>query len=108
MEKENIKKLLSGLCCSYCKHDFDENSIIIRREEQNLMVLQIVCPACGKNFGIAFLGAGDGFIKPDETNLEIKDCPLPISYDDVLDAHKFIDKLEKDWTKYIPNDLKNL
>lgn len=110
MNKSELKKLFSGLCCSVCKHDFDENSFIIKREEKNLLVLQIVCHECGKSFGLAFLGTGAVTLKDEstETELEIQDCPLPISYDDVLDAHKFIDKLEKDWTKYIPDDLKNV
>ena len=31
--------------------------------------------------------------------LEFQPCPMPITYDDVLDAHHFIDKLEKDWNQ---------
>ena len=29
-----------------------------------------------------------------------------ICYDDVLDAHNFFSKLEDDWQKYIPDELK--
>ena len=56
------------------------------------------------------MGTGALSIKEEKEDeaLEIQDCPLPISYDDVLDAHHFIDKLEKDWTKYIPDELKNI
>ena len=46
-------------------------------------------------------------VKEEDGPLEFQECPLPISYDDVLDAHHFIDKLEKDWNKYIPDELKN-
>ncbi len=110
MDKSIIKKLLSGLCCNVCKHDFDEESIIIKRAEKNLMVIQIVCPECGKSFGIALLGIGSVALKDkdSETALEIQPTPMPITYDDVLDAHKFIDKLEKDWSKYIPDEFKNI
>ena len=108
MDKALLKTLFSGLCCSVCKHDFDENSIIIKRQEKNLLVLQIICPDCGKNFGIALLGTNNISIKEKDTPLEMQECPQPISYDDVLDAHHFIDKLEKDWSKYIPDELKNL
>lgn len=108
MDKSKLKRLFSGLCCSVCKHDFDEDAIFIKREEQNLLVLQIICPECGKSFGLALLGTGALSVKDVEDEpLEFQDCPLPISYDDVLDAHHFIDKLEKDWTKYIPDELKN-
>ena len=91
-------------------HDFDEEAIFIKREEKNLLVLQIICPECGKSFGLALLGTGALSVKDekDDDALEIQECPLPISYDDVLDAHHFIDKLEKDWTKYIPDELKNI
>ena len=110
MDKSKLKKLFSGLCCSVCKHDFDEEAIFIKREEKNLLVLQIICPECGKSFGLALLGTGALSVKDekDDDALEIQECPLPISYDDVLDAHHFIDKLEKDWTKYIPFVLKNI
>lgn len=106
-DKKNIVKMFSGLCCSVCRHDFDENSIFIKREEKDLIVLKIVCPECGKSFGLAFLGEGGLSLKDkDDDALVIQDCPLPINYDDVLNAHNFIDNLEKDWTKYIPDDLK--
>ena len=105
MKKSKIKKLLNNMCCSICKHDFDEDSIIIKREEKDLLVLQIICKECGKSFGLALLGTGEESVKEDEP-LSFQECPLPINYDDILDAHNFIDKLEKDWTKYIPDDFK--
>jgi hypothetical protein len=105
MNKSKLKKLFSGLCCSVCKHDFDEEAISIKREEKNLLVVQVICPDCGKNFGLALIGTNSIDVKEDD-EFVIQDCPLPISYDDVLDAHHFIDKLEKDWNKYIPDDFK--
>ncbi len=107
MKKSKIKKLLDNMCCSVCHHDFDENSISIKREEEDLLVLQIVCSECGKSFGLALLGTDSISLKEDNDDpLTFQECPLPINYDDVLDAHNFIDKLEKDWTKYIPEDFK--
>ena len=105
MKKSKLTKLLSGMCCSVCKHDFEEDAITVLREENNLLVLKITCPECGKGFGIALLGTGEESLKEDDA-LEFKSCPAPIDYDDVLDAHNFIDKLEKDWSKYIPDNLK--
>lgn len=107
MDKTKIKQLFSGLCCSVCRHDFDEDAISIQREEKDLIVIRVVCPECGKNFGLALLGENPLEVKSEKDDeLIIQDCPLPISYDDVLDAHNFIDKLEKDWSKYIPDNLK--
>ena len=31
-----------------CHHDFNEDSVKVKREEKNLYVLEIVCPECGK------------------------------------------------------------
>ena len=107
MKKTTLRKLFSELCCSVCKHDFNEDSINIKREEKDLLVLQVVCQNCGKSFGLAFLGTNSVAEKEDDA-FQMVDCPLPISYDDVLNAHEFIDNLEKDWSKYIPENLKEL
>ena len=98
--KKKLEKLFSNLCCSQCKNGFDEDSITIKREEEGLSVISLECKHCGKNFGIAFLGFSGIDVKEP---LEVVEGPEPISYDDVIDAHRFIEKLEKDWTKYLPN-----
>ncbi len=97
--KKNLGKLLSNLCCSQCKSEFDENSIEIKREEDGLIVTQLKCQHCGKNFGIAFLGFSEIEIKEP---LKVKQGPAPISYDDVIDAHRFIKNLDKNWQDYLP------
>ncbi len=107
MNKSEIKKLLSNMCCSQCGKDFDEESIIIVRREESLIVIQIVCSNCKKSFGIAILGTA-GIKNGEDKPLEFQECPEPINYDDVIDAHNFIDKLEKDWSRYIPPELKNI
>ena len=98
------------MCCSACKQDFDEDSFIIKREEKNLLVVQVSCSKCGKSFGMALLGQKPVSVKDnvDDLPFEFQDCPMPITYDDVLDAHLFIDKLEKDWSKYIPEELRDV
>ncbi|MDD3237718.1 MAG: hypothetical protein PHV37_06430 [Candidatus Gastranaerophilales bacterium] len=111
MDKLKIKRLFSGLCCSNCKSDFDEDSIKIMREEDNLYVVQIVCRHCKKAFGLAFLGLESIDLKPEkikdsDLKLEILEGPAPISYDDVIDAHKFIKNMDTDWEKHIPSDFK--
>ena len=106
MNELNFKNLFAGLCCNVCHHDFNEDAVKVKREEKNLYVLEIICPECGKNFGIALLAKNQNDAQNIDTPLEIQDCPLPVSYDDVLDAHEFIDNLQKDWTKYIPDEYK--
>lgn len=107
---KKIQKLFSGLCCSACGSSFDENSISVLREEDGLLVLNIVCSECKKSFGVAVLGFDPIAFKDeacDDDILEPVELPAPVSYDDVLDAHNFISSLESDWMKYIPDKYKN-
>lgn len=110
MDKLKIEKLFADLCCSECKSDFTEDSIQILREEQGLFVIQIVCAKCNKSFGLAFLGLESIDLKSTDVSdeaikLQIQDGPDPISMDEVIDAHKFIQNLDKDWQKHIPKDF---
>lgn len=106
--KRKIATLFKELCCSSCGSDFDEKSVTIMREErtpdEEMLVIRLVCQKCGKGFGVAFLGISDLKLKnykEDDLVLNIQDGLNPISTDDVLDAHKFIKKLDKDWQKFI-------
>lgn len=106
--KRKVATLFKELCCSKCSADFDEKSVIIMREEQDeegeMLVVRIVCQKCGKGFGVAFLGISDLKLKnypDDDLTLHMQDGANPITTDDVLDAHKFIKKLDSDWQKFI-------
>lgn len=101
--KKKIKKLFDNLCCSYCRNSFDEDSVTIKREEQGLTVVNLTCRHCGKNFGVAFLGFSNIDVKDPEP-LVVQEGPEPISYDDVIDAHRFIKNLDADWQKHLPQD----
>ena len=105
MNKNKIKKLLKNLCCNHCQNDFEENSINILQEEKNVVVFELKCINCGKDFGISMLSFDDKKINTDEV-FELEEYPNPITSNEVIDAHKFIKKLDKDWNKYIPKDLR--
>ena len=101
--KKKLKALFSNLCCSVCKEGFDEDSIIIKREEEGLTVTNLVCKNCGKNFGVAFLGFSNIEVKDENAlALEVQEGPDPISYDDVIDAHRFIKDLDEHWADHLP------
>lgn len=111
MDRLNVNKLFSNLCCSNCGQDFDKNSIFVLREEDGLFVLQVVCPVCKKSFGVAFLGMETLSVKDSDKSdekyaLQVKDLPEPINSDDVIDAHRFIKNMGQDWQKYIPDEYK--
>jgi len=116
--KRKVAALFKELCCSECKSDFDENSVLIMREEkkedEEMIVLRLVCQSCGKSFGVAFLGISDFNLKnykeisEEDLALKVQIGANPISTDDVLDAHKFIKKLDKNWQKFVADlDLTN-
>lgn len=103
-KKRKIALLFKELCCSQCKSDFDENSVKIMREEDEMLVIKLICNDCGKSFGVAFLGISDFDLKnetDEDLALEVQDGAKPISTDDVLDAHKFIKDLDNNWKKFI-------
>lgn len=106
--KRKIVTLFKDLCCSVCKADFEEKSVIIMREEktpgEEMLVVRLVCQNCGKSFGVAFLGIADLDLKnykEEDLVLHAHNGPDPINTDDVLDAHKFIKQLDKNWQKFI-------
>ena len=101
--KKEIKTLFNNLCCSHCKNGFDEDSVIIKREEEGLIVTSLVCRHCGKNFGVAFLGFSGIQVKDkNDLVMEVQEGPDPITYDDVIDAHRFIQNLDGNLHKHLP------
>ncbi len=98
--KEKLKVMFENLCCSYCKNGFDEDSIEIKRQESGLLVAHLTCQHCGKNFGVAFIGISNLDIKSEPT--EVQEGPEAISYDDVIDAHRFIKDLDEHWQEHLP------
>ena len=104
--KKKLGQLFSNLCCSICKHEFNEDSITIKRDEQGLLVTNLHCTNCGKDYGIAFLGFSDFEVKSNNYEpLEAIDGPDPISYDDVIDAHRYIKNLDKNWHNFIKKEV---
>lgn len=107
--KRKVATLFKELCCSQCKEDFDENSVVIMREEEEMIVIKMICQHCKKSFGVAFLGISDFDLKNYPSNEEdfvlyTKEIADPISEDEVLDAHRFIKDLDVNWLKFI-NEL---
>lgn len=86
--QKDINTMFSGLCCSRCKNDFSINSIKILEQYCDILLCSLSCEKCGKDFGkIVF-----NYNKKSDKHLplEIIEGPAPISYDDVIEAHKFI------------------
>ena len=97
---KKIKVIFNNLCCSSCKNEFDENSITILKQEKGLITANLSCKFCGKDFGTTFIGLTNLDIKSEPAT--VQEGPVPINYDDVLDAHIFIKELDKTWQKHLP------
>lgn len=86
--KELVNTLFSGLCCSRCKNNFSKNSFKILEKERDILICNLTCEKCGKDFGEVVLNLNRHAEK--HAPLEIIEGPPPIDYDDVIDAHRFI------------------
>ncbi len=106
VSQKDIQKLLASMRCSKCASNFEEDSFSVMRNEDGLFVLQIKCKKCNKGFGMALLGLDKEEIL-DSINVDFEktekrsDSPEVIDYDDILDAHEFIQNLEENWKKYM-------
>lgn len=54
--KKKLGILFKNLCCSICKHEFDEDSITIKREENGLLVTNLQCRHCRKKLRSCIFG----------------------------------------------------
>lgn len=109
MNKKFLDTIFSDMCCSDCRADFTAESVKVIRQEKDLYVVQIICQKCGKTFGMALFGncaQKDKNYAAHDLVLEIQEGPDAINYDDVIDAHKFIQSLDADWQKHIPENLR--
>ncbi len=106
--EEYVKLIFSKMVCSCCDIQFTPDCVEIIRIEGNCAIVKIVCTHCQKNYGIAVIGIETVAVdnETDKENSLVPDLP-PITLNDVIDAHKFIDNLGADWTKYIPEQYKN-
>ncbi len=88
LSPKDVKALLANLCCSQCKNEFSINSIKFLEQDCDILLCSLSCEKCGKDFGEVVFNFNRKADK--HLPLEIVDGPEPISYDDVIDAHKFI------------------
>ena len=103
-----VKLIFSNMVCSCCDNPFTADSVEIIRIEDNCAVVKIVYSHCEKNYGIVIVGIEKINLQDNIEDLaeeQVSDLP-PITTDDVIEAHKFIDNLGADWAKYIPEEYK--
>lgn len=111
-----IQEHFTQLHCPYCDISFTQESVKLIREEDDYWVVKVSCTSCNQSAGIAIVGIEYeeiGFREARNTTKQHKELsPVeemkfssqpPISVNDVIDAHRFIQELGSDWMKYIRN-----
>ena len=89
---KTVKKLFKNLCCSKCRNDFTKDSLTIKEQEGDILICNLKCLICEKDFGDVVLNFNR---KSDRHEpLEIIDGPPPINSDDVINAHEFIKRMK--------------
>ena len=104
VSKKKFITLMSNLCCSKCKNVFNENSVSIKKAEKGIYTINLKCDACGYDFGQAFVGLKTGTLSEPA---QVKEGFNLISVDDVIDAHRIIKNLDKNWKNLLNNKFFN-
>ena len=81
--------LFSDLCCSFCRAAIDRGAFEQVRKEKGLSVVKMVCPKCGKDYGIGFLKIHEGGGQP-HAPLQVVEGAKPINSDEVLYIHEYL------------------
>lgn len=111
---ENFELVQDFFCkmhCSNCKSHFKPDGIKLLKEESGYYIIRLTCIECNQPVGIAIVGikepplidANDPPLLTDHLMKKgnQEEEPPPISYNDVINAHKFFSNLSSDWSKHI-------
>jgi hypothetical protein len=106
-----IQEYFQQKSCRNCASYFAAEGIQLLRQEPGVLVVRIICSACSHPLGVAIVGTNPNATKrlkselpPDwsRRDLERLTGKSPISFDDVLNAHDFLESLGADWIKHLP------
>jgi hypothetical protein len=119
-----IREYFQQRSCRMCSKPYTAEGIELLRTEPGVLVVRVACAACGHPLGIALVGTrtGDGtaplshagrgtairakrraypasWTQKDVSRLSSQP---PISYDDILNVHEFLNHHGDDWSRYLP------
>jgi hypothetical protein len=101
----HILKLLSGLQCAECGARFSPHSFVLVHRWQDSWVLRTDCESCDTSslVVVAMVDATEPEAMVDLSSEEVEETATrsPITSDDVLDMHLFLQELEGDLTPFI-------
>ncbi|MBI6546267.1 MAG: hypothetical protein HY692_05700 [Cyanobacteria bacterium NC_groundwater_1444_Ag_S-0.65um_54_12] len=122
--QEHFRKLR----CAHCNEAFTPDGVKLLREEKDYWVVKVHCTACNQPAGVAIVGVEYESNESTGARAEYGDLPTltpnchtrarnvfssrreeekfaefpPITEDDVLDAHRFINSLGGNWMDHLP------
>lgn len=124
-----IQEFFTHMACASCHEHFEPDSIQLIRNEDDIYVVNVHCHQCDTPNGVAMVGVGeveaDGepgrfdfeygvdatgpvYEDPELTHSELIRLAEfePVTDDDVIEAHRFFQDLDKNWMSQIPEELK--
>ena len=92
MDEEYIKTLLSHVKCGHCGHHCEPANIDLLGHEGDLWLFSVYCPSC-KSQGLVTVATKESKVPEvaaELTEAEESKFSTPISSDDVIDMHVFL------------------
>lgn len=108
-----IQSFFTRMRCNFCSHSFTPDDIQLLRQEEGIYIVNVYCNHCNTQNGVAMVGVevpqGSSHAFPDPELTEEEMIRLaefePINEDDVLTAHEFINGLDGNWQRFIPQEM---
>lgn len=108
MEDRVVQEIMTGVNCSVCGQNYQAGNIKILYHEQDLWFIRVFCQSCRTRGLVAALikEAGEARIVSDLTEDEMArfmEAP-PVTGDDLLDVHSFLDNFDGDFASLFGKD----
>jgi hypothetical protein len=107
-----IQTFFTRLRCNFCSHSFSPDDIQLLRQEEGIYIVNVYCNQCDTQNGVAMVGVevpknAHPFPDPELTEEELIRLAEfePITEDDVLSAHEFINQMDGGWQRFIPQEM---
>lgn len=112
-----VQAHFAKLRCAHCRAAYAPEGVKLLRTEEDYWVVRIHCTQCEQPAGIAIVGAEVGELpepRPARSRRPSRRAHDrraerdrfeglgPITADEVLDAHLFLDRLGADWATHLP------
>lgn len=105
-----IQEYFQQKFCRNCANHFSSEGIQLLRQEPGVMVVRVTCQSCNHPLGVAIVGTITEGRKKEHSlpldwnrrDVERLAKKSPINFDDVLEAHQFLNGLGADWSRHLP------